>query len=280
MGWFSTLSGGAVGMAIGGPIGAIIGAAFGYGLGNDADDPPRYQGGYSRDPSRYKARNDVESESGYESEQERKQAVFFTTVFATMGYVAKADGLVSDEEIRFVTRLMDEMELDSEEREFAKKLFRAGKSPDFSLNDVLRQFHLECHDAPDMQNFFLWILLHVAYADGLIDTRERSIIRGIAFEMGIGFKKVDEIEAEIRAEGEGNSHQSDGLALEDAYKVLCVPPTASDAKVKQAYHTLMKDYHPDVLASKGLPEEMMTFATQRTQEFSRAYDCIKRARNL
>ena len=256
MGWFSTLSGGAVGMAIGGPIGAIIGAALGYGLGGDGDDERP------------------------ENEQERKQAVFFTTVFATMGYVAKADGRVSDEEIHFVTQLMDEMELNSEEREFAKGLFRAGKSPDFSLDDVLQQFHFECHDDPDMRNFFLWILLHVAYADGLIDTRERGIIRGIAFKMGIGFKKVDEIETEIRAEDEGTSSQSDGSNLEDAYKVLGVNPNASDEEVKQAYRARMKAYHPDVLESKGLPEGMMKFAKQRAQEFSRAYDCIRRARNL
>ena len=256
MGWFSTLSGGAAGMLIGGPIGAIIGVALGYGLGGDGDD------------------------EGPESEQERKQAVFFTTVFATMGYVAKADGRVSDEEIRFVTQLMDEMELDSEESQFAQSLFREGKSPNFPLNDVLEQFRLECSDDPDMRNFFLWILLHVAYADGPIDTRERSIIRGIAFKIGIGFKKVDEIEAEIRAEGEGTSHKSDGSNLEDAYKVLDVSPNASDDEVKHAYRTLMKDYHPDVLASKGLPEEMITFATQRTQEFSRAYERIRQARNL
>ncbi len=276
MGWFSTLSGGAAGMLIGGPIGAIIGAAFGYGLGNDADDPPRYQ-----------ARNDVGSESGYESEQERKQAVFFTTVFATMGYVAKADGRVSDEEIGFVTQRMDEMELDPEERQFAqnlfregKNLFREGKFLDSSLNDVLKQFRLECSDDPDMLNFFIWILLHVAYADGRIDTRERNVVQNIAFKIDFSLKKVDELEAEIRAEGEGTSHHSGGSNLEDAYKALGVSPNASDDEVKRAYHTLMKDYHPDVLASKGLPEEMMTFATQRTQEFSSAYDCIRQVRNL
>ena len=263
MGWFSTLSGGAVGMAIGGPIGAIIGAALGYGLGSDGDNERP------------------------ESEQERKQAVFFTAVFATMGCVAKADGRVSGEEIRFVTQLMDEMELDSEEREFAKNLFREGKNLFreekllvSSLDDILKQFCLECSDDPDMLNFFIWILLHVAYADGRIGIREKRVVQNIAFKIDFSLKKVEEIEAEIRAEGQGPSHQSDGSNLEDAYKVLRVPPTASDDGVKQAYHTLMKDYHPDVLASKGLPEEMMTFATQRTQEFSRAYDCIRQARNL
>ena len=263
MGWFSTMSGGTAGMLIGGPIGAIIGAALGYGLGGDGDD------------------------EGPESEQERKQAVFFTTVFATMGYVAKADGRVSNEEISFVTRLMDEMELDSEERQFAqnlfregKNLFREGKFLDTSLNDVLKQFRLECSDDPDMLNFFIWILLHVAYADGRIDTREKKVVQDIAFKINFSLKKVDEIEAEIRTEGEGTSHYSDGSNLENAYKVLGVSPNASDDEVKRAYHTLMKDYHPDVLKPKGLPEEMITFATQRTQEFSRAYERIRQARNL
>ncbi len=257
MGWFSTLSGGAIGMAIGGPIGALIGVALGYGLGSGGDD------------------------GGPESEQERKQAVFFTTSFVTLGYVAKADGRVSDEEIGFVTQLMKEIELDSEEREFASNLFREGKNLDSSSrNDLLMQFCLEYSDDPDMSNFLIWILLHVAYADGRIDTRERDTIRSIAFKIDFSLKKIDELEAEIRDAGQGPSPHSGGSNLEDSYKVLGVPRNASDNEVKRAYHTLMKDYHPDVLASKGLPEEMMRFATQRTQEFSRAYDRIRQARNL
>ncbi len=70
-----------------------------------------------------------------------------------------------------------------------------------------------------------------------------------------------------------------GRILKMPIKVLGVSPNTSDAEVKRAYHTLMKDYHPDVLESKGLPEEMLKFATQRTQEFSRAYGLIRQARN-
>ena len=253
MGWSSTLLGAGTGMAIGGPIGAIVGAAVGYGIGKIGDD------------------------TEYEDGQERVQAVFFSTVFATMGHVAKADGRVSEEEISLVTDLMDELELNAEQREFAKNLFREGKAPDFPLDDVLQQFRSECSEAPEMLNFFIWILFHVAYADGLLDPKERRVLQDIASKVGIGQSKLDEIEAEVHAESHGDSSAVD---LEDAYKELGIPPDASDGEVRQAYFSRMKDFHPDKLESKGLPEEMKRFAEERCKAFSVAYERIKQARNL
>ena len=253
MGWSSTLFGAGTGMAIGGPIGAIVGAAVGYGLGKIGDD------------------------TEYEDEQERIQAIFFSTVFATMGYVAKADGRISEEEVSLATDLMDEVELDSEQREFAKNLFREGKSPDFPLDDVLQQFRSECSDDPETRNFFIWILFHVAYADGLLDPRERHVLQDIASKVGIDRSKLDEIEAEVRAE----SHEDSGAVdLEDAYKELGIPPAASDDEVRRAYLNRVKDFHPDKLESKGLPEEMKRFAEERCKAFSAAYERIKQARHL
>lgn len=253
MGWFSTLTGAGLGMAIGGPIGGIVGAAIGYGLGRSEDD--------------------AESENG----QERIQTVFFSTVFATIGYVAKADGRVSEEEIRFVTSLMGELGLNSEEREFAKNLFREGKAPRFPLDDVLQQFRRECSDDPDMLNLFLWILLRVAYADDLMDTGERSVLGDIASRIGLDQSQIDKLEAEIRAK----SHKDTGdSSLEEAYEVLGVRRDASDAEIRRTYTSRMKDFHPDKLESKGLPEEMKRFAEERCKEFSLAYETIRQARSV
>lgn len=251
MGWSSTLLGAGTGMAFGGPIGALVGAAVGYGLGKMGDST--------------------------EDEQERIAVVFFSTVFATMGHVAKTDGRVSEEEVSLATDLIDELELDAEQREFAKNLFREGKAPDFPLDDVLQQFRSECSDDPEMLNSFIWTLFHVAYADGLLDPRERHVLQDIASKVGINQSKLDEIEAEFRAESHGDSSAVD---LEDAYKELGVPPDASDAEIKRAYTSRMKDFHPDKLESKGLPEEMKRFAEERCKAFSAAYERIKQARNL
>jgi DnaJ like chaperone protein len=60
--------------------------------------------------------------------------------------------------------------------------------------------------------------------------------------------------------------------------LLGVPPQADDAEVKRAYRRLMSQHHPDKLVSKGLPEEMMKLAAQKTHEIRQAYEMITEAR--
>ena len=64
-------------------------------------------------------------------------------------------------------------------------------------------------------------------------------------------------------------------SLEDAYQVLGVESSASDAEVKTAYRRLMSRHHPDKLVAKGLPEEMMKLATEKTKEIQSAWEQIR-----
>ena len=41
---------------------------------------------------------------------------------------------------------------------------------------------------------------------------------------------------------------------------------------------MMSRHHPDKLVAKGLPEEMMKIATEKTQEIQSAYELIKKSR--
>ena len=68
--------------------------------------------------------------------------------------------------------------------------------------------------------------------------------------------------------------------LKDAYLVLGVSSPASDADVKKAYRRMMNQHHPDKLVAKGLPEEMMKLATEKTQEIKKAYELIKQKRGM
>ena len=38
----------------------------------------------------------------------------------------------------------------------------------------------------------------------------------------------------------------------------------------------MSQHHPDKLVAKGLPDEMIQLATEKTQEIRKAYDLIKK----
>ncbi len=64
------------------------------------------------------------------------------------------------------------------------------------------------------------------------------------------------------------------MQIDDAYAILNVSSAANDNEVKRAYRKLMSQHHPDKLVSKGLPEEMMKVATQKTQEIREAYECV------
>ncbi|MEP6406474.1 MAG: DnaJ domain-containing protein, partial [Marinobacter sp.] len=72
---------------------------------------------------------------------------------------------------------------------------------------------------------------------------------------------------------------SSASQIDDAYKVLGVSPSASDAEIKKAYRKLMSENHPDKLAGRGLPESMREMAEERTREISHAYDVVKEARD-
>ncbi|WP_156501091.1 DnaJ domain-containing protein, partial [Alcanivorax sp. HI0044] len=64
------------------------------------------------------------------------------------------------------------------------------------------------------------------------------------------------------------------------YQVLGITGSASNQEVKKTYRKLMSQHHPDKLAAKGVPEEMIRVATEKTAEISKAYEMIKEHRGF
>jgi DnaJ like chaperone protein len=60
--------------------------------------------------------------------------------------------------------------------------------------------------------------------------------------------------------------------------VLGLTQSASEEEVKKAYRRLMSQNHPDKLVAKGLPEEMMKLAKEKTQKITKAYETVQQAR--
>ena len=48
--------------------------------------------------------------------------------------------------------------------------------------------------------------------------------------------------------------------------------------IKKNYRRLIKEYHYDSIASKGLPEDMLKFAEEKTKELNEAYDAVKKSK--
>lgn len=258
MSWWGLLLGGAFGFLLGGPIGALLGAALGQGFGRTVGALGTGESGGSR--------------------LERVQLAFFAAVFGVMGHVAKADGRVTPEEIALANEVMDRLGLDARQRAAARALFNEGRRPEFPLDDVLDQLRLECGRARNVIRMFVEIQVQAAAADRRIDSEEGRILLHVA--MRLGFSRADylEIERLITSGIHAGADADSGMSLEDAYATLGASPDASDAEIKRHYRRQMSRHHPDKLASKGLPEEMMRAATERTQQIRAAWDTVRKSR--
>ena len=263
MSWWGKLVGGAFGFMLGGPLGAILGAALGHNFD--------------------KGISGLSEEGLNPGEQQRVQMAFFTATFSVMGAVAKADGRVSAEEIRLADAIMREMDLDDEMRKTARRLFTEGKQEQFPLDDVLQQFRYECHRRQTLMQMFIEIQLQAAYADGTLDPSELSLLKHICARLGFSEITFKQLEQRVRAERHHSSTSSvtsKQMTLKDAYAILNVNAQTDDREVKKAYRRLISQHHPDKLVAKGLPEEMMKVASQKTHEIKMAYEKIKQHRDM
>lgn len=266
MSWWGKLLGGALGFMLGGPLGAVLGVALGHNFDKGMKDMPEL--GYG-------------TEDFAPGDRERVQTAFFTATFSVMGAVAKADGRVSPEEIRMAEQVMGQMGLPADLRKTAIKLFNEGKKADFPLREVVEQFRVETSRRTTLLQMFLEIQLQAAYADGQLDAAEDALLLRICGWLGVSEFEYRRLERMVGAgAGSAGVGESRGPSIEQAYAVLGVPGTATDAVVKKAYRRLLSQHHPDKLVSKGLPEEMMKVAAQKTHEIKQAYDQIKQARDL
>jgi DnaJ like chaperone protein len=68
--------------------------------------------------------------------------------------------------------------------------------------------------------------------------------------------------------------------LSDCYAVLGVTTANSNDEIKRAYRKLMKENHPDKLIAKGLPQEMIKIATEKTQHIQTAYERVRKERGI
>ena len=265
MSWWGKVIGGTFGFMLGGPLGAILGASLGHNFDKGL-------------------KNIYIEGAGGTANVEKIQSAFFTATFSMMGHVAKADGTVSKIEITVARDVMQQMRLSPEQKKVAIKLFEQGKKPDFPVDDILSQFKQECHRRRNLIQMFLEILLVTALADGHIHDAENRILTKAANVLGFSSQEYQAILRRVQAQnhyrqGGGNS-SADGstMSLTDAYKLLGISKNADDNEVKKAYRRQMNQHHPDKLVSKGLPQEMMDIANQKTQDIKAAYDFIRKSR--
>jgi DnaJ like chaperone protein len=250
-----------VGLIIG-SLGGPIGAAVGIFLGHQFD---RGQGA---------ARG---------ADFEGVGRVFFETTFAAMGHVAKAEGHVSEANIRAARSIMARMRLDKAQVEEAIRLFTAGKARDWPLQAEMARLREALGQQRTLRRPFLEIQMEAALADGHLGAATRDVLWRIASALELSRVEMAQIEALLRlgrSSGGQRGVRSSPPSAADAYRVLGLQPGASDAEVKLAYRRLMNQHHPDKLRSRGMPESMIPIAEAKTREIRSAWDTLRAVRGM
>jgi DnaJ like chaperone protein len=220
---------------------------------------------------------------------------FFEALFACMGHVAKADGRVSEPEIQAARAIMQSMQLSARKTQQAIDFFTQGKGPDFDMRSLLQKLKQECRGNRSLLRMFMQLQFQAAYASGTLHPAQEKELLTMSQYLGFSAFEYQQCQAMFRAQYEfaeqqyhyyqqsqshsGQRHSFEQVQkndVEQAYKILNVTRSATQDQVKKAYRRLMNEYHPDKLAAKGLPNEMMKAATEKTTQIQLAYEMIKK----
>jgi DnaJ like chaperone protein len=259
MGWAGKVLGATLGAMAGGPVGAILGAVVGHQFDRGTADarglPP---------PS--------------------VQQAFFETTFSVMGRIAKADGHVSETEIRAARAVMHHMRLSAVQVQEAIRLFTEGKSREYPVFEAVERLRRMTPRRHDLHRAFMEIQMQAMLAGDSMNAASRDVLWDVAQALRISRVELAQIEALIRlhqarsdSRGPAQPARTD---LGAAFRVLGVTPDASEKEIKTAYRRLMNQHHPDKLKARGMPESMIPVAEEKTREIRAAYDAVRHSRGM
>jgi DnaJ like chaperone protein len=219
------------------------------------------------------------------------RATFFRIAFSVMGHVAKADGRVSEQDIAAARRIFRQFNLNEADTRAAMEFYTHGKDAEFDLDAALAELAAACRGREEVLRTFLEIQMRAAILGDGLQGASRATLSRVASAIGIGALEFAHIETVVRlqafaagfggAPGGARPQVPPGRdTLAEAYEVLEVPASASDAEVKRSYRRLMSANHPDKLVARGLPESMLEVAKQKTQAIQAAWERVREARGM
>lgn len=195
----------------------------------------------------------------------RRRVAFSVAMIALSAKMAKADGIVSQDEVRAF------YEIFSVPPEHARDVARLY---DIAQQDVAGyEFYAErmarlCgsgHPNCAMLEDILDGLFHIAKADGMLHQREGTFLHRVSEIFRIEDVHYQTILARHLDLGET-----------DPYRVLGIERGKSFEEVRKHYRKLVSHNHPDRLIARGLPEEFIRIATTRIAAINAAYELIER----
>jgi len=202
--------------------------------------------------------------SGIGDPQLRRQVAFSVALIALSAKMAKADGVVTSDEVaafrslfavpaseeRAVTRLFEMAQRDvAGYRTYANRIATLYGDDRQGLEDVLDG------------------LFSIAKADGAVHHAELAYLEDVAAIFGFEGRDFERITLRHVVPREG-----------DPYIILGADRGWPMTRIRARYHELVAENHPDRLTARGVPVDFVAIATDRMAAINGAYERIERER--
>lgn len=196
----------------------------------------------------------------------RRRVAFSIAMIALSAKMAKADGIVTQDEVRAFQQIFH---VPQEQRGNVSRLFDLAKQDVAGYEHYAVQMAGLCgYGGPNcaVLEDILDGLFHIAKADGVVHERELSFLRRVSELFHIDEAHFEQI---------ASRHVT--LAGGDPYKVLGLDTEAPFDAVRTRYRRLVAENHPDRLIARGVPEEFVSIANARLAAINGAYEAIERS---
>ena len=262
--------GGALGFMVAPPLGIFLGYFIGSLIDGIFD---------SDDGGTYYQESDGSQAGGYSSSRydSGRRNSFLFSMLVLASYIIRADGKVMHSEMEYVRQFLRVnfgesavqhgndiiLRLLEEQKKTTRYVYQQ------RIREVCQQIAASLNYSERLQ--LLNFLVDLAKADGSVPPSELNALYEIAQYLGMSRSDVDMM---LNLNRGGSSEGT----LEEAYKVLGVPPTATDDEVKKAYRKLALEHHPDRVSALG--DDVRKAAEKKFQEINAAKEKIYKARGL
>lgn len=196
----------------------------------------------------------------------RRRVAFSVAMIALSAKMAKADGVVTQDEIRAFREIFS---VPPEEERNVARLYDLARQDVAGFEYYAQRLAGLCgtgHANCAMLEDILDGLFHIAKADGLLHERESWFL-----------KRVSEIFRIDEAHYQTILARHLDLGASDPYRVLGIERDRPFADVRAHYRRLIANNHPDKLIARGVPEEFVRIATSRVAAINAAYETIEKA---
>ncbi len=267
MSMWGKIIGGVAGLALGGPFGAVLGAAlghaaetagFGHGSFEGLGGPSPDAAGFG--PARMAAMFG------------RRDEVFALCVVALSAKLAKCDGAVNRAEI---AAFKQHFRSPPEAARQIGRLFDQARATAEGFEPYADQLGETFADSPGVLQDVLSALFAIARADKPVTMAELRFLQSVWQRLRLS---QDSWERAANPGAAPPPRTAD--ALHEAYSVLGLSRSASDEELHLRWKHLMRENHPDSLASRGVPADFIARSSDTVARINAAWDSIKRERGL